>query len=203
MILLKVNIRRDKFNNLTKDERVFFILLTRVLNDLNILQKCAIFCGSEKPIDEAQVMAQVFQTLFFIRMLAGVLNEGWEMIKRDFLGKKLGLKYTKALSQEGQDSLSHLKRYFGKNNLVNFVRNQFAYHYLPQKIEEEINQMGQYESLTMYVSKHLGNCLYSGSEAVVNRVILNHIDSSNLEKAMNRLREEITIRVSGWFQKFG
>jgi hypothetical protein len=203
MKLSKINIPKVKLDTLPKEEQILFVQLGRLLNELNILQKCAIFSRERTvSVSEAERRAQIFQTLFFIRMLAISLNEGWEMLRRDFFGKKLSRKYDEALSEESRDSLSNLKKYFGKENLVYFVRNQFAAHYLGEQIEKEIGQISQNEALYMYISGQLGNCLFSFAEVMVNRAILNYIDASNSQEAMHRLVEQIALKVTDWFKSF-
>lgn len=204
MNFLKVTIPKSKLDTMPKEEQVFLIQISRLLNELNVLNKCVIFShGPTKPLSKAESNAQVFQALFFIRMLAGKLHEGWKVIQRDFLGKEYSRKYMEVFSQEGKDSLADLKRYFGRENVIYFIRNKFASHYDAEKIEEELNQVAQNEVLDIYISEHLGNCLYSFGEVMVNRAILKYINSSNLQQAMNRLVEEIAIKVNGWFQIIG
>jgi hypothetical protein len=54
----------------------------------------------------------------------------------------------------------------------------------------------------MYISEHSVNCLYSISDTIVNWSILNSIDSSNSQQAMDILIGDIAIKVSGWFREF-
>lgn len=204
MELLKVNIRKSKLDTIPENERVFFIQLTNFLNELNILQKCVFFSGNEiKSLNAIERRAQISQALFFIRMLAGKLNEGWEMLNKDFFGTQLSKEYKTALSQVGKDSLSELKRYFTRDNNVNLIRKKFAFHYDAEKIKGEIDKIPKNEVLEMLISEHRGNCLYSFSDVTVNWAILNSIDPSNPARAMDTLIVEVAIKVGGWFQEFG
>lgn len=204
MKLLKVDIPKSKLDIMLKNEQVFFVQLTHMLNELNILQKCVIVSSNGlKLLRAADRRGQVSQALFFIRTLAGKLNEGWVMLERAFFKACLSKEYEKILSQGGKASLSELKRYFrGKNN-VNLIRKKFAFHYDRDKIREELDKIPQSEVLEMFISEHRGNCLYSLSDAVVNWALLNSIDPSSPQRAMEILIDEVAVKVSGWFQEFG
>ncbi len=203
MNLSKVNILKSKLDTLAKDEKLFFIQLTHLLNELSILQKCVIFSSNGiELLSTVERRGQVSQALFFIRMLAGKLNEGWEMLKKDFFGKKLSEKYERELSEKSK-SISELKRYFSRANNINLIRNSFAFHYDAGKIEEVIDRIPHDEVLEMFISEHSGNCLYSFSDVTVIQAILNSVDPSDPTRAMDLLIDEVAIKVSGWFQEFG
>ena len=205
MKLLKINIPKSKLDTIPEIEQVFFIQLMHFLNELNILQKCVIVSSNKlASLTTIEKRGQISQSHFFIRILAGKLNEGWEMIRKDFFNTQLFKKYENLLSQKGKESLSELIGYFNdKNSKVRLIRNKFAFHYDKEKIKEEIDKIPQEELLEMYISEHRGNCLYSLSDIVVNWAILNSIDSSNSQRAMKILIGEIAIKVSGCFQEFG
>jgi predicted CopG family antitoxin len=204
MKLLKINIPKSKLGTIPEIEQVFFIQLTHFLNELNTLQKCVIVSNNKlTSLTSIEKRGQISQAHFFIRTLAGKLYEGWKMIRKDFLETQLSREYENLLSQKGKESLSELIGYFNdKNNKVRLIRNKFAFHYDKEKIKEEINKIPQEELLEMYISKHRGNCLYSISDTIVNWSILNSINSSNSQQAMDILIGDIAIKVSGWFREF-
>lgn len=204
MKLLEVDIPKSKLDIMPKNEQVFFVQLTHMLNELNILQKCVIVSSNGlKLLRAADRRGQVSQALFYIRTLAGKLNEGWVMLQRAFFKACLSKEYEKILSQPGKDSLSELKKYFSGENNVNLIRKKFAFHYNTEKIREELDKIPQSEILEVFISEHRGNCLYSLGDVVVNRGLLNSIDPSNPQRAMEILIDEVAVKVSGWFQEFG
>lgn len=205
MKLLKINIPKSKLETIPEIEQVFFIQLTHFLNELNTLQKCVIVSNNKlTSLTSIEKRSQISQAHFFIRTLAGKLYEGWKMIRKDFLETQLSREYENLLSQKGKESLSELIGYFNdEKNKVRLIRNKFAFHYDKEKIKEEIDKIPQEELLEMYISKHRGNCLYSLSDIIVNWAILNSIDSSNSQRAMDELIGDIAIKVSRWFQEFG
>jgi RNase H-fold protein (predicted Holliday junction resolvase) len=204
MKLSKINIPKSKLDTIPEKEKVFFIQLMHFLNELNILQKCAIVSSNKlASLTTIEKRSQISQAHFFIRTLAGKLDEGWKMISKNFVETQLSREYENLLSQKGKESLSELIGYFNdENNKVRLIRNKFAFHYDKEKIKEEIDKIPQEELLEMYISEHRVNCLYSISDTVVNWAILNSIDSSNSHRAMDILIGEIAIKVSGWFREF-
>ena len=204
MKLSKINIPKSKLDTIPEIEQVFFIQLMQFLNELNILQKCTIVSSNElASLTTIEKRSQISQAHFFIRTLAGKLYEGWKMIGKNFLKTQLSSEYENLLSQKGKESLSELMVYFkDKNNLVRLIRNKFAFHYDKEIIKEEIDNIPQEESLEVYISEHRANCLYSLSDTIIIWAILNYIDSSNPQRAMDRLIGEIALKVSRLFQEF-
>lgn len=204
MKLSKINIPKSKLDTIPEKEKVFFIQLMHFLNELNILQKCAIVSSNKlASLTTIEKRSQISQAHFFIRTLAGKLNEGWKMISKNFVETQLSREYENLLSQKGKEGLSELIGYFNdENNKVRLIRNKFAFHYDKEKIKEEIDKIPQEELLEMYISEHRVNCLYSISDTVVNWSILDSIDSSNSQRAMEILIGDIAIKVSGWFREF-
>ncbi len=204
MKLSKINIPKSKLDNIHEIEQIFFIQLMQFLNELNILQKCTIVSSNElASLTTIEKRGQISQAHFFIRILAGKLYEGWKMIGKNFLETQLSSEYENLLSQKGKESLSELIVYFkDENNLVRLIRNKFAFHYDKEKIKEEIDKIPQEKLLEMHISEHRVNCLYSISDTVVNWSILNSINSSNSQQAMDILIGDIAIKVSGWFREF-
>ena len=204
MKLSKINIPKSKLDNIHEIEQIFFIQLMQFLNELNILQKCTIVSSNElASLTTIEKRGQISQAHFFIRILAGKLYEGWKMIGKNFLKTQLSSEYENLLSQKGKKSLSELIVYFkDENNLVRLIRNKFAFHYDKEKIKEEIDKIPQEELLEVYISEHRANCLYSLSDTIINWAILNSIDSSNPQRAMDRLIGEIALKVGRLFQEF-
>jgi len=204
MKLSRINIPKSKLDTIPEIEQVFFIQIMQFLNELNILQKCVIVSSNELgSLTTIEKRGQISQAHFFIRILAGKLYEGWKMISKNFVETQLSREYENLLSQKGKESLSELIGYFNdENNKVRLIRNKFAFHYDKEKIKEEIDKIPQSEMLEMFVSEHRINCLYTISDTIVNWSILNSIDSSNSQQAMDILIGDIAIKVNGWFREF-
>ena len=82
MKLTKANFSKMQLDQLSKKEKVFFVQLTLLLDELMILAKCVKFASNPMEVkQEAEKTAQYTQALFFIKILAGKIYEGWQMFR--------------------------------------------------------------------------------------------------------------------------
>jgi hypothetical protein len=204
MRLLKVDFNRLELDKLQIDEQVFFVQLAHLINELTILQKFVIFSVNiVKSSTGVRRTAQVIQTLFLIRTMAGKLNEGWQMMARSYFGSKLSQAYDNKLPDAAKNSLEELKKYFSKSNIINEIRNKYAFHYDNEKIKEVIRYIPNDYMQTMFISEHSGNCLFAFADTIINNSLLNAVNSADPHQAIDRLFEEIAVKVCRWFQDFG
>jgi hypothetical protein len=148
--------------------------------------------------------AQNSQSLFFVRIQAGKLFEGWKFLERNFFGPKLSKEYEKKLSDIARNSLTGLKQYFSKGNLVYLIRNEFAFHYSPissRKINQLIIDAHDSENFEIFLSEYHGNCFYYISHVLVNSAILKSTGATTPEEAIDKLLKEIN-EVTSWFLEF-
>src|SRR5262249_16641975 len=202
MRLIQVNFSKAQLDKLPKDDRIFFVQLAHFLDEIAILNKCLMFSGQTEAETEAQRSATAIQNLFFIRMLAGKVNEGWEMLEKSYFATKLSQKYYKCLPNEARESIDKLGRYFGRSNLIHRLRNEYAFHYKRENIDSEIEAFKRDVILTMFLTEHRGNDLFVFSDTIINYSILRSIDKDDIQKAMDRLYEEL-ILTAELFLDFG
>ena len=204
MRLIKAEFSKKHLDQLPKEEKVFFVQLTHLLDELSILSKCVVFASNAIEVkQEVEKTAQRMQALFFIRILAGKIYEGWQMFHASYFSSQLSQKYDKLLSNSASGSIEELKRYFAKNNLIYEIRNKYAFHYDRKNVENQLNHIAQDETLSMLISEHQGNNLFSFSDAIINSSILNYINPNDQQKAMDTFVEEVLPKVCKWFQNFG
>ena len=208
MELLKVDISAEDFRKLNDDEQIFFVQISSLLNEVSILQKCVVFSSQGIADLETQIerSVQVYQSLFFFKMLSGKLYEGWTIIiKKSFLRKPFSKEYHELLCPKAKSSLERLKKYFRKENLIKTIRNRFAFHYNREYIEQKIHDIfqgpGEHRVLEIYISKYRGDCQYAAADEITTRALLETV-SAKPEKAMEQFIDEI-MQVSTWFQDFG
>ncbi len=182
-------------------ERIFLVLAMHFLNDLNTLQKCVYF-SSRCVTDGVQRSAENAQALFFTRVLAGKLWEGWQLLRRNFFGSGLSKQYENQLSKEAKDNLAGIKRYFSSDNATDLIRNEYEFH-CPSgdKIKELLEIVPDNEIFEIYASDHHGNCRWLMSDVIINFSILSKIDSrvfgidgldpERAEETMVKLHKEI------------
>ena len=196
--LTKINISKAELLSIPKKELELFIQLTNFYNDVNILQKMMVISGisREKANNNKIVeMSLSSQALFFMRIQAGKLYEGWNMLGEHFFNNKtFSEEYHKKGSSQSKENLSKLKKYFGKNNLIENIRNTYTFHYSKESSKNMIKQIinaPDSEIFEIYLSKEYGNCFYSIAHDLLNTSILKDIDSDDQAKAMNKYFQEI------------
>jgi hypothetical protein len=154
---------------------------------------------------ELQRMAQRAQSLFFLKMLAGKLHEGWEMLKesypsirpaerrdRPLPNKLLPKRYYDFLPDEVKNGLDNLIKYFNKKtNFIFMLRNKYAFHYDKKKVANEIDNISEEDIFTILVTEARGNSLSGFSDTIIISSILRLIDKNDIQKAMDGLYKEI------------
>jgi len=204
MKLIKAEFSKKHLDQLPKEEKVFFVQLTHLLDELSILSKCVIFVSNAiEGKQGVEKTAQRMQALFFIRILAGKIYEGWQMFRASYFSSQLSQKYDKLLSNSASESIGKLKRYFDRSNLIYEIRNKYAFHYDRENVENQLNCITQDETLSILISEHQGNNLFAFSDTIINSSILNSINPNDQQKAMDTFVEEVILKACKWFQNFG
>jgi hypothetical protein len=148
MRLFQVNFSKAQLDSLPKEDRIIFVQLTHFLDELAILQKCLIF--SAQTMASAigvQRTAQRAQSLFFMQMLAGKLNEGWEMLQKSYFSTRLSQQYYSLLPDEARMAIDELGKYFGRENLIRRLRNEYAFHYERDNVDKGLDHIRRSTSL--------------------------------------------------------
>jgi hypothetical protein len=162
-----------------------------LLNDLNILQKL-IFISGKHTEDKLERRGRNLQALLLVRIHAGKLWEAWKLLKRDFFGAKLSQQYESRLDPLAKNGLSELKKYFSRKNLIFTVRNDFAFHYSSaDSIEKQVDATRKEETFELLLAEEHGNCLYSMSDVVLNFSLLNAVDPSDPQRAIEKILDEV------------
>ena len=201
MVLNKILISREKLNSIPERERIFFIEIGNLLNELNTLQK-VIFIAAKYTEDTLERRGRNLQALFFVRILAGKLSEAWELLKRDFFGAMLSQEYETRLDSDAKKNLEKLKKYFSRQNLIHQIRNEFAFHYSsPEEIKRQLDEVPREEVFELLLAPEHGNCLYSMSDVILNFALLNAVDPADPWRAMDRVLSE-TFDVTRQFLDF-
>jgi hypothetical protein len=74
------------------------------------------------------------QLLFAVRLVYGILTEGWKLIKQSWSEKALGKRWHPLLTEKGRNGLAFLGKCFGKRNLARTIRDNFGFHYLAERL---------------------------------------------------------------------
>lgn len=194
--------------SIPEKELELFIQLTNFNNDVNILQKLMVISGnSREKASQNEIVGRSLssQGLFFMRIQAGKLYEGWNMLDKHFFNNKtFSEEYNQKGSPQSKKNLSNLKKYFGKKNLIENIRNTYTFHYSKESSKNMVKQIinaPDLEVFEIYLSEEYGNCFYSIAHDLLNTSILEDIDSNDRAEAMNKFFQEI-IDISKWFLDF-
>lgn len=201
MKILIVTFPKEILEKIPEDERVLFILLGKLADELSIIQK--LMRMSNVPHEDMNIRtAQNSQSFFLLTILSGKLYEGWGVLQREFFGKTMLSKiYDPLLKKEGRVGLDNIKKYFGNGkNLIEVTRNEFAFHFDSKKIREHFDVIPKDEPLKLYMAEERVNCFHQLSHIITSYALLKSIDSDEW-KAIDKLMRE-TLEVANWFLDF-
>jgi hypothetical protein len=176
-------------------------MLGHLANELNVLNKTFYLCSQFKEEPKWRTHAHTSQALVFARILVGKLYEGWELLRKGYFESQISKRYDEKLNKEAKDGLGKLKQYFGRDNLIKEIRNNFAFHYSVEDAKSVLAQDLNEEELLMYLAESNGNTLYYFSEYIVNYALLEAIEKGDPGKALERLISESS-KVVSWFNDF-
>lgn len=202
MNIYKGRLDKDEVLQVPQQERRFFLTITHIQNEINILLRAVLWSSDYSSENEAEVQGQISTSLFFVKLLAGKLKEGWTILNKSFFSdKSLSSDFRAHATPEQIDHLDELSRYFGKTNLLHEVRTDFAFHYSPSELDDVLPTVS--DELDLYIEQDgNANTLYYFAEVLANRAIISRIDASDEVEALKRLRDEV-VMVSGHFTRFG
>ena len=180
-----------------KDERVLLLLLGYAANQLSMLQKFLNFATNRTPDAEVEQHATGTQTQMLVRLMVGALNEAWELVSSRFIRNPLAKDYLGRLDPAGQQAFAALKRQFGGSNLLNAIRNNYAFHYPRSDEAEEAFEAAfkdrEFDSYwNLYFSQHGFNSLFFLSELIFISGIGKKASGADLEETQRKLMAEVS-----------
>ncbi len=200
--IFEIQIDKDFVNKFSEDEIVFFAQITNLLDEISILQKCAMY--SIKDIDEKESViksAQAMQMIFFMKQLASKLWEGWQFLQNVYFSR-LSKDYTSMLSHDCKEALERLKKAFSKSNNFQDIRNRTTFHFDSQTIRGEIQKLETKDIVPVFLAEESGNCLWAFGGHLMNSYVFQAVPGKSFQEKMDHFVDE-TQRVAGWFQDFG
>lgn len=200
----KLTLKRSQFETLTKEEQVLFLQCWHIIHEVAVLEKALLASGIEMEKTRGEELtASVCQLAFFAKHLAGVLHEAWEAIRKGYHGTSLSKTYNSKLSPQAQTSLSNLGQYFSQgSNMVSTLRNNFSFHSDLDRIEEGLSLMSGKDDFVAILGIPEGMFFCGLAEHMINAAMLNAIDSSDFQNAVNRLFRELVQDVGAWITFF-
>ena len=201
MKVYEIPISRQQLDSIPADERLFFIQIGHLANELSTLNRLLLFASRTSGTTELERWARNSQALLLVRLCSGKLFEGWQMLQRDYFGSKLSKEYDRFLDESGKNSLTEIKRYFSKNNLIKDIRDNFAFHYPSDDLQNQLQRTENTGTLYIYLGYAHGNSFYSFADVLVGSAMLSKVQGADPEQAMDALFAE-PINAIKWFLGF-
>lgn len=201
MDIKKITITKKQFDLLPEKEKVFFVQLGHLQNEITTLTKLLIFSKSRS---ETEVIKKAYtmQESLIARMSIGKLHEGWNLLQKNFFGSGLSKKYEPKLPLQGQKSLESLKKYFGGKKLLSDIRNNFSFHNPSfDEINKQLKAIPDDTEFQLFLGKDYATTNYYMAEEIVLNTMLNYVKKTTLQDAMNEIFKDLA-EVSGWFIGF-
>jgi hypothetical protein len=165
-----------------------------------VLKKLLELSAKETPADPILRDVHLSQQFIIGRLLAGKVREGWELIKKAYFGAKLSLGIEKELPDDTTMALENLKKYFRTKNLIDCVRNEFAFHYDPERVQRRVSLVEQTDNLKIYVAE-TKDVFFQLSDAIVQSAMLEAVQEGDYIAAAEKFFKEIMV-VSGQLVDF-
>ncbi len=191
MELKRIIIKKSEFDTIPENDRLFIVLISACANEVSMLHKFIAYSNYHVE-DETINTAQNVQSFFLIKLLAGKLYEGFEIIRKDYFGSALSREHDVHLSKDSKIALTSLKSYFSRgDNLIKLIRNKFSFHYDSTLVREQLDGIPDEEDLELYLASNHGNSLYALSHIVSSYALFNEVDDSDHWKAVDTIFKEV------------
>lgn len=199
-----LEVLKADLDSLPEEEAVFLTVMLHLTNEINFLQKAALASKPDSRLpDPIEDSAQNSQILFFLKLLAGKLYEGWRTLEKAYFRAGLSRNYDNRLPEISKKALSDLKTYFGKSdNLIEDVRNKYGFHTDVRRVSESLRSLPKSEPLRVVAPSSLGNIFAQFAEALTNLSVVRAVQGVSLEEATKRLMTEVLLTVPMYFQNF-
>lgn len=192
---MKINVYEFKGSQLAampENERILLVQFAHLSNCISMLYKYVFYTAtppSSEPIIEEEFAAQHY---FFIRIFAGILNEGWNCIEESYCERELSLKYKDKI-ESGNESFKFLEKYFKEKNTIRTIRNKFSFHFDRDTIKNMFNKNNGFHdnTLNIYSAKGIGNSLFNFSENIIAWSMLHCISRKNYNGAFNKIYKDV------------
>ena len=193
----EINVYRFPFTRkdldvISKDEAVFLLQIGGLMHEVISLQKY-IYMSIHNVDNPIERMAENAQVMYFYRLLAGTIFEGWQLLtKRHNEYRIIIAKYKNKLDTVAETAFNKLQEYFSdKNNSCERIRNKFSHHHDYREIVKIFNKWPKNDELEIYLSETHANCRYAASDIVTNLSMLGTIELKDMQPKLDNLIKEI------------
>jgi hypothetical protein len=201
----RIEITKEQFRTLPKDERALLLLMGHAMNQIAVLTKLVIFSTNKDPADPIEGRVSAAQSQVILRILTGTVAETWEFLRKPANQKIIG-SYLHLLDKDGTASREELNKYFGGSHLLHDLRNKFSYHFpSPDEIERGFEAVPDDDNLPWewYISDTNTNSFYFSSEMAMGfgAISQGQVQGESLIAAARKLTGE-PVRVANRMQYY-
>jgi hypothetical protein len=193
-----IDVTRQQLDAVPDAERRLLVMVAHAANELNVLAKLFHFTAKGQARTPMLQQAENAQALVLGRLLTGKLYECWQLLQSAFFRSGLSKKYEPDFDKEASEALDALKRYFGRKNLIEAVRNKYAFHYSAEQVDSGYATLVDGDPLAIYLAEASLNTLYTFADTIAGRAMLEVINPGDHKKAFEMLVDE-TAKVVGHF----
>jgi hypothetical protein len=199
-VVAKVRLSAEQLAAIPVSERRFLVAAGRFANEIAVLSKLAWWCSKDGDVQKFDGPPRLSQGLTLLLLLAGKLNEGWNMIGEAY-NRDLGQEYASLLDEESKASLKELGRYFSRTNRIYQARNAFGFHYDVAAIERALEPLSQYPGAELYFGHHHLNNFYGISEVALQESVAREMNANDPRAGIEGLMDD-TAAVTHHFLQF-
>jgi hypothetical protein len=190
MKIYTIHVSKAQLDQIPEIERAFYVHVGHLRHELMFLKKLLELSAKES--SEIPVLQDVALSQQFIisRLIAGKVWEGWELMRKAYFSTKLSLAISSALPDDTKEALGALKRYFGKKNIIDSLRNEFAFHYDPLRVRTQLARIEETDKLKIYVAE-TEDVFFQFSDSIVGSAMLEAVQPSDFVAAAEKFFSEI------------
>jgi hypothetical protein len=185
MTLLDFSFSARQFSALSEAERLFFVRLANLANDLRYVRLLTVTAAAATSRYEgAEQEVVLHQMIFGLRQWYAILDAGWEVVRSGWNGDQLGKKFYQLLTK-GRIAYDELKEYFSGPNLVARIRDHFASHYEIGFLPRILRELPDSDVFHFISSTTPVNTFYSFAENVRNVALIATSDECGEDKTLS------------------
>ncbi len=195
-----VKVNRKTLEQMPDTDRVLLLSFAHFANELRALERLAVWSLPRQSLSDPENAGRVTLTFMFLKLIAGKLNEAYNLVHDKFYGTGASRELVPLFSEDGKVALEKIKTYFSSGeNLVHRIRNLDAFHYGAAEVRVALD--GIPDEMEVYLQNGPSvNKLYYFAEVLAVRAILTDwgFPPSEGDEALYSLEREI-LNVAHWF----
>ena len=188
MKFFKLQLKKDDWLEIEKEDRRLMATSCVIANDLNVLLRVIITSGNLPPdCSEIQRSCSAYQQMCLIRILCGKI---WESIKW-FEKSKLQYSANTSIAKKIENLLKEAKHEAQVGHLKH-IRDKFAFHFDSKSLMKGEAFIDSEDDMSLLISKNNGSCIFTAGEVILLRGIYGQICKEDQENASYLLLESVT-----------